>query len=234
MLLYNCRFIVTELCIGTLDGYVNWIYQGPRFRDEKEILQQLTQGLAHLHGLNIVHRDIKPLNILITIEGDVGIPTVKIADFGISKILKSGIHSDLGPINVLETDREDFTNTSWMNPRGTRGWMAPELYESHRYDLKVDIWGLGLIFGYTLSGGKHPYGDYLMECDHRIRQKYPMVLVQEDLKWAYSKDQLAMSLIKSMLEINPDMRPTADDLLKSDFFLSCSGEVLLFSFSIID
>jgi len=50
---------------------------------------------------------------------------MKLADFGLAKLLK--FH------------KEDFTNTNVANPTGTKGWMAPEVYESNRFDFKVDI-----------------------------------------------------------------------------------------------
>lgn len=59
-----------ELCRGTLEDYLNGKYQGPRFRNLKEILCQVTRGLAHLHELKIVHRDIKPTNLLIFVPSE--------------------------------------------------------------------------------------------------------------------------------------------------------------------
>lgn len=86
--MYKNRYVVTELCRGTLEDYVKGNYQGPRFQDEKEILRQVTQGLAHLHSKEIVHRDIKPTNILIFVpDGCRSRPQAKLADFGLSKIL---------------------------------------------------------------------------------------------------------------------------------------------------
>ena len=98
-----------------MDEYVSGKYQGPRFKNGNEILRQVTQGLAHLHLKGIVHRDVKPTNILIFVpeEGlEAAEPQIKLADFGLSK--------------ALETDRDDYTNTNVTNPNGTRGrWMAP-------------------------------------------------------------------------------------------------------------
>ncbi len=72
---------------------------------------------------------------------------MKLADFGISKILK--------------TDMDvNFTNTSVTNPTGLKGWMAPEGYTSLRYNPTIDVFPLGQIFGYTFkSSGNHPFGD---------------------------------------------------------------------------
>ena len=220
------------MCIGTLEEYVtnSETYKGPRFKSEREMLYQVTQGLAYLHSLDIVHRDIKPTNILIFSNAiqkeipDSGSDSchssddespvkvqMKLADFGISKI--------------LQTNKEDFTNTSVANPSGTKGWMAPEVYECNRFDFKVDVWALGCIFGYTLSGGKHPFGDDVKRIV-RIIQKENMILVQKDLKRPYSEDDVSFELIKSLLQIEPRNRPTAEDVLKSPFFIvvhSCTA-----------
>ncbi len=118
---------------------------------------------------------------------------MKLADFGLSK--------------VLNNEKGDFTNTSLGNPSGTRGWMAPELYKSIRYDSKVDIFALGCIFGYTLSGGKHPFGDDPFD--------------QEFEDPIYSKDRVAYDLILSMVDMEPTKRPTVQKVLKHIFFLPC-------------
>jgi len=99
--------------------------------NERKILYQVTKGLVYLHSRNIIHRDIKPTNILIfvpnnTSQGFNNKPLMKIADFGLSKALKS--------------NQVDLSTKNKSNPRGTRGWIAPELYEDgSRYDFKVDI-----------------------------------------------------------------------------------------------
>lgn len=195
-----------ELCSGTLVDYFNGKYQGPRFENEREILRQVTRGLAHLHNLKIVHRDIKPTNILIfestTSEGAASEPQIKLADFDISKLLK--------------TDETEFTNTSPTNPTGTRGWMAPEVYQSKKFDFKVDVWALGLVFGYTLSKGKHPYGEDLDKRIVFIKEKKPMLLNQTDL--ICNNLEGAFKLIKSMLEVEAQKRPTAQNILDDNFF----------------
>lgn len=172
------------------------------------MLLQMTQGLAHLHHNEIVHRDIKPNNILISVlEGsDKPEPQIKLADFGISKALKA--------------DRKDYTNTSVTNPSGTMGWMAPELYECDRFDFKLDIFPLGCIFAYTLTGGKHPFGFDLDKRISRIRDKEAMVFSPGDFTGSYSRDfdTEAFKLIESMLEMKPENRPTAAEVLSSSFF----------------
>jgi len=196
------------LCVGTLQEYISGRgHTGPRFQDEREILFQITRGLAHLHKLDIVHRDLKPVNILIYVLPSEGNeepkrPIIKLADFGISKALNPG--------------NEDFTNTSVTNPNGTVRWMAPEVYELKRFDFKVDVWALGLIFGFILSGGKHPFGDSNAPITNRMR----IEMVRKDLKEPYSSENTKpFDLIKSMLAMNPKKRPTLEDVEADPFFL---------------
>lgn len=123
-------------------------YTGPPFKDKKQILHQVTKGLAYLHRENVVHGDIKPTNILIFVlelsKMNVK-PKMKLADFGLHRL--------------FEQDQRDFTNSSITELNSTIGWMAPEKYRFDRFDFKVDIFPLGCIFAYTLSGGKHPFGE---------------------------------------------------------------------------
>ena len=166
------------------------------------MLHQVSKGLAHLHSLNIVHRDITPKNILI-FESHQG-HSMKLADFGLSRLLKP--------------NQSDFSNSNIDSPSGTLGWTAPELYGSARYTPKVDIFALGCIFGYTLSGGKHPFGDGIYR-KLRIQQREPMLFDNGDLKKPYSEiDGVAFELIQSMLEIEPIFRPSAKDVVESTFF----------------
>lgn len=202
------RLLATELCIGTLQHLIEGtlLQQGPLIlEDEKEILLQVTRGVAHLHSdhIKIIHRDIKPTNLLVYYTPSVG-NSMKVADFGISKILKA--------------EQKDATNSNMTNPKGTRGWMAPEQYNASRIGFEVDIFSLGCVFGYTLSKGKHPFGEDIEDRIYFVKRGKPMTLTNDDLKERYSVDGLSFRLIQSMLNMNPVNRPTALDVLGHDFF----------------
>lgn len=194
---------MTEICRGTLD-YIRNDYGGPKFESEWQILFQVTRGLTYLHKLGIIHGNIKPSNILIFVppsqdDAKSSKPQIQLADFGIYKVLAADEDSN---------DQNEAT-----------GWLAPEIYESNRFDSKMDIFPLGCIFAYTLSGGKHPFGEKEDERAVRIRNKEPMSMVETDLKEPYSKEGVAFELIKSMLATDPPKRPAAGNVLYRSFFI---------------
>ncbi|OHT08166.1 AGC family protein kinase [Tritrichomonas foetus] len=98
----------------------------------KNVAAQLVSSLAHLHELHIIHRDMKPQNILIAEHG-----SLKICDFGFARALSQ-------------------TTLVLTSIKGTPLYMAPELVQEQPYDEKVDIWALGVIL-YELYHGKPPF-----------------------------------------------------------------------------
>ncbi|OQR89407.1 myosin light chain kinase [Thraustotheca clavata] len=101
----------------------------------KNIAAQLLLAIEACHAKNIVHRDVKLENVLITeIDGEK--LTVQLADFGFS------------------------TNAKHPLTRrcGTPSYMAPEMWEAESYDVSVDIWSFGAMINYLLTGDLPEYG----------------------------------------------------------------------------
>lgn len=98
----------------------------------RKIAQQLVQSLHYLHSNRIIHRDMKPQNILITANG-----TVKLCDFGFARAMSS--------------------NTIVLTSiKGTPLYMAPELVQELPYNHTADLWSLGVII-YELYVGQPPF-----------------------------------------------------------------------------
>jgi tRNA A-37 threonylcarbamoyl transferase component Bud32 len=105
------------------------------------IVPQICQALQYAHDQGIIHRDIKPENILLDKKGQ-----VKIADFGIAKIL------DQAPQDISLTGTKDVV--------GTAHYMAPEQIEKPQtVDHRADIYSLGVVF-YEMLTGELPLGNF--------------------------------------------------------------------------
>ncbi len=106
-----------------------------------KIVPQICEALQFAHDEGIVHRDIKPENILIDKKG-----RVKIADFGLAKLLGQGT--------------EDLSLTGTGQVMGTLGYMAPEqMQQSHSVDHRADIYSLGVVL-YEMLTGQLPFGRF--------------------------------------------------------------------------
>ncbi len=205
------RYLISELCVGSLKTYVEGGYHGPAFHlAEKGILRQVVYGIAYLHKiLRTVHRDIKPVNLLIFVRHNK--PEMKVGDdHGLAKIFKT---TDAVTDENLVSNKADCI-----------GWKAPEMYDEDDTirDPTADIFSLGCVFGYLLTGGKHPFGDDPDERSDKIRLKTGQVLLKrKDLikvSFAPSADH-ALDLIESMVQMDPDERPESVDEISNHFYL---------------
>ena len=111
----------------------DWLDQEEKFSvaDAVHLTIAAAEGLKHAHDLNMVHRDIKPDNILLTSRG-----VVKVADFGLAKVLD-----------------EDVSMTQSGTGLGTPLYMAPEQARSAKtVDQRSDIYALGATLYHMLTG----------------------------------------------------------------------------------
>jgi serine/threonine-protein kinase len=108
-------------------------------------LLQACDGVAHAHALGIVHRDLKPSNLFAT-KRTGGAPSIKVLDFGLSKVTEPGGHL-----------KPDTHLTSTTDVIGSPIYMSPEQLRSTRdVDARTDIWALGTIL-FELIAGQPPF-----------------------------------------------------------------------------
>eukprot|EP00181_Compsopogon_caeruleus_P003533 CAMPEP_0184681878 /NCGR_PEP_ID=MMETSP0312-20130426/4876_1 /TAXON_ID=31354 /ORGANISM="Compsopogon coeruleus, Strain SAG 36.94" /LENGTH=318 /DNA_ID=CAMNT_0027133007 /DNA_START=161 /DNA_END=1117 /DNA_ORIENTATION=- len=151
-------------------------------KDAKVILVQVLKGLAHLHDHGVVHRDIKPGNILFSTNGD-----VKIADFGLSAIIKEG-----------------ETTTTGMY--GTPYYAAPEVFRNEHYTTVADMWSLGVMVYFMLSGSQAFEAENSRAVKARVLQG---TFDMESGLWS-SISAEAKSFISRLIEMDPKKRATAE------------------------
>ena len=160
------RYYVMELCNASLDRlFLEETdpnkYRGPMPATQKDVCLQLAEGMAHIHKMGLIHRDVKPENVLIWVDSIREKVLMKWADFGLSKpVSERGTHSISCEFKgtkdwyALEICRMQSETTSSQSVEGEN--VANPIRP--RGTVKSDVFSAGLVFGYYLSGGDHPFG----------------------------------------------------------------------------
>ena len=176
-------FIVMELIEGP--SLAEQIAQGPLPEASvREIGIQLADGLAYVHAQGMVHRDVKPENILLGIDRSDDDHTVRarLSDFGIVRLLGS----------------ERLTSVNFT--LGTASYLAPEQARGSAVDPPADIYSLGLVLLEALTGQRMFEGPPLEAAMARLSQR-PQVPAGLPEPWP--------GLLHAMTEFDPAMRPNA-------------------------
>lgn len=184
----------------------------------RHVILQVANAIRYLHEVaGVVHRDIKPENLLFTPgpyvpsktkvsrpgdddnkedEGEFlpgvgggGIATIKLADFGLSKII---------------------WDSKTMTPCGTVGYTAPEIVKDERYSKSVDMWAFGCVL-YTILCGFPPFFDESIEVLTRKVAKGEYSFLSP---WWDGISDSAKDLVSKLLTVDPEKRYTIEDFFQ--------------------
>ncbi|CAD8065716.1 unnamed protein product [Paramecium sonneborni] len=184
----NCQYLIMEYAAG---GSLKELMK--KSLEESiisQIMQSIFTGVEYLHSKQIIHRDIKPDNILIKNSEDLS--SIKIADFGLSYKYKP-------EIRYYQTVSEQC---------GTFIFMAPEQILNKSYNKAVDMWSCGIVFYMLLNQGQHPFYP-------RINTKKEFINSFPNLKYEQPlhASPLARDLLQRLLQFDQDSRYTASQAL---------------------
>jgi len=188
-------YIIMELMEGgELFDYV--VQKGTLTEEEaSRIVRKVTSALVFMHSKNIIHRDMKPENLLLKHKPSTRMGCdqeleVKIIDFGLSKCM------------------EEQVARSFL---GTRGYLAPEMLQRRDYSRAVDTWALGVIV-FVLLCGCLPFDDdsQTVPSDDLVRARF----VLRFPRWAKTLSPSAKDLLSHLLDVNPRTRYTAEQALR--------------------
>jgi len=186
------HFLVMEYVDG--DSVENIVKsKGPMgFVEIADIIRQAAEGLSHAHDAGLVHRDIKPGNLLVTRQG-----TVKLLDLGLARFFK-------------EDGEESLTIKHDEKVLGTADYLAPEqAVDSHNVDQRGDVYSLGCTFYFALTGHP-PFTDGTLVqrlLAHQTRQPPSIKVDRPDMP-----DSLLAIVEKMMAKKREDRYQTAREL----------------------
>ncbi|CAD8090605.1 unnamed protein product [Paramecium sonneborni] len=174
-------YIVMEKGDGTLTGLLlSQDYKQLKLLQKLKLFEQIVNGICELHARKLIHRDLKPDNILFFKQSD--------------KIVLKLI--DTGQIDQID-DRIQFLTEN----AGTLNYQAPEYFSQKvQYNEKVDVWSLGLIFYQMLTNH-----DLIVKKKQILDQQY----INQQIESIKNCDEIIQELIRSMLDSSKDKRWSA-------------------------
>lgn len=188
---HDFSYFVMERCEYSLFDKL-LTQDGLRGFDLLNIFRQMLLGLEHCHSMAVVHRDVKPANFLVAVDG-----VVKLCDFGLAEL----------------EGRRGITGLA-----GTAPFMSPEMVLEKPYGQKTDIWSLGAT-AYLMLYGAFPYqiktrrGTMCESMQHAIatNSQGPDYMAAKGLA---EPSLFARCFVKVLLHREPSQRPSATECLQ--------------------
>lgn len=185
-------YLVMEFCSGgDLAGFLKKRGGSVPESTARYFMKHIATGIAYLQSQNLIHRDLKPHNLLLSKDSTNAV--VKIADFGFARMIE--------PSTLADT------------MCGSPLYMAPEVLSSQKYDLKADLWSSGTIL-FQMITGKPPYhGDnYIHLLDNIKKKKWSL---PDHCAKVISNE--CKDLLSGLLQKDPNSRISANDCMEHSF-----------------
>ncbi|KAJ1727633.1 Calcium/calmodulin-dependent protein kinase type I, partial [Coemansia biformis] len=206
-------YLITELCEG--GELFEYIHRRLSLGEAEasHIVRQTVEGVAFLHAHGIMHRDLKTENCLVRTDAS-GAPTsVVIADFGMAHLVPEG-------------NSRVVTNVC-----GTPGYMAPEMIQRAGHGKPVDMWAVGVMTYFMLSG-MNPFQRQNRSAEFRaiVSGCYEFAPAH---RWA-GVSRTARDFIASLLVVDPAHRLTAKEALQHPWLRDCKTDTSRLSLGQMD
>jgi len=190
----------------------------------KSFLYQLLQGIAYCHEHRVLHRDLKPQNLLINMDGE-----LKLADFGLARGFGIPVRKYTHEVVTL-----------WYRPPDV-------LLGSTKYSTQVDMWGVGCIFAEMASGKpifrgssdrdqlmrifkvlgspeRASYPDIVKLPEYKVLDGFPKFNSQDLKNYVPRLDRKGIDLLGLFLQHDPNKRISAKEALKHPYFADLKGK----------
>ncbi|XP_047161447.1 serine/threonine-protein kinase ATG1a isoform X1 [Vigna umbellata] len=193
-------YLVLEYCAG--GDLAAYIHRHGKVSETiaRHLMRQLAAGLQVLQEKNLIHRDLKPQNLLLATTA--ATPIMKIGDFGFAR--------SLTPQSLADT------------LCGSPYYMAPEIIENQKYDAKADLWSVGAIL-YQLVIGRPPFdGNTQYQLFQNILASTELYFPPEALQELHSD---CLDLCRNLLRQNPDERLTFKAFFNHNFLQNSRSTV---------
>ena len=186
----NTIWLILEYC--SCGSLIDLMYSIDRRFSEIEIasfIEMVLQGLIFLHDLNIMHRDIKAQNILLTEDG-----CAKLGDFGVGAKLTE----------------EEYRHSK----KGSPYWMSPQVVLQEDYSIETDIWSLGITC-VELAESEPPFADLKpLAVMNKIGKNPPKV---EDMINIKEYSESFVDFIRKCIVVDRNKRISAKELIEHEF-----------------
>eukprot|EP00560_Eucampia_antarctica_P001865 CAMPEP_0197841304 /NCGR_PEP_ID=MMETSP1437-20131217/46096_1 /TAXON_ID=49252 ORGANISM="Eucampia antarctica, Strain CCMP1452" /NCGR_SAMPLE_ID=MMETSP1437 /ASSEMBLY_ACC=CAM_ASM_001096 /LENGTH=877 /DNA_ID=CAMNT_0043451031 /DNA_START=75 /DNA_END=2708 /DNA_ORIENTATION=+ len=215
---YDYFYLVMDLVAGgeMFDHLIN--YGAYSEADAARLMHEVASALAFLHGVGVIHADMKPENLLLcSLNQSDG--TIQIIDFGCAKVLQDNYHDDDDDneeyLDTQMRPKNKITESDFQSSTGTTAYWPPERFQPGATpETSSDMWAVGVILFIMLTG-VHPFDLKGTSTDGEIEEqirKDPSPPITPELTSHLSDS--AIDLIKKLMTKDPKIRITADELLR--------------------